>query len=89
VEPAFQFQLITPAGKVYAGEAVSLVVSGERGYFGVLARHAPLIANCSAGKLKVREKDGREMRFETGKGFFEVFRNQAVLLTEQAGAVTT
>ncbi len=80
----FQFEIITLSGKPYTGKVASLVVPGEKGYFGVLANHAALISNCVFGKLKIREESGNEIFFQTGKGFFEVIKNQAVLLAAAA-----
>lgn len=86
--PTFQFDIITLQGKAYSGEVESLVLPGAVGSFGVLANHASLISNCAAGKLKIREKADREIRYETGKGFFEVVKNRAILLASSAKAST-
>lgn len=84
----FNFEIVTLSGKPYAGKVSSLVIPGEKGYFGVLANHAALISSCAPGKLKVREESGNEVFFQTGTGFFEVIKNQAVLLTDQAEKIS-
>ena len=79
--PKFQFDVITLSGKPYSGSVTSLVIPGEKGYFGVLANHAALISTCVPGKLKVKDEAGNESWFQTGKGFFEVKKNKALLLS--------
>ncbi len=86
--PTFRVDIVTLNGKVYTGEAESIVATGARGYFGVLANHAPLITICAPGNLKIREKTGVEVRFQTGSGFFEVAKNRAVLLTDEAKPIS-
>ena len=53
----FQFEIITLAGKPYSGKVKSLVVPGEKGYFGVLVNHASFVSNCVPGKLKIKEEE--------------------------------
>ena len=86
--PNFQFDIITLNGKPYSGEVKSLVVSGEKGYFGVLANHAAFMSTCVPGKLTIKEAAGNELAFRTEKGFFEVVKNKAVLLTSSAEKIS-
>ena len=86
--PSFTFDLITQDGRAYSGNVESLVVPGEKGSFGVLANHAAFVSSCVPGKLKVTEENGNEVLFQMGKGFFEVVKNKAVLLTNVAEKTT-
>ena len=87
--PTFHFDIVTLNGKEFSGEVQSLIVPGERGLFGVLANHAAMISLCAAGKLKIRDSSGNEKFFSTGPGYFEVRKNQAVLLTQSAVPAAT
>jgi len=40
----FDVSLVTPEGAAFEGEVEMIVVPGEAGEIGVLARHAPLVA---------------------------------------------
>ena len=82
--PTFHFDIITLNGKSYSGKVRSLMVSGAKGYFGILANHAAFISSCVPGRLKIMEESGNEIFFQTGKGFFEVVKNRAVLLVSSA-----
>ena len=84
MSPVFQFEIVTLNGKPYSGKVKSLMVSGAKGYFGVLANHAAFISRCLPGKLKITEEAGHEVFYKTGEGFFEVVKNRAVLLINSA-----
>ena len=81
MEKDFLVTILTPEKKLYEGRAVSLVVPCETGYWGILANHAPLIANIGRGKISLRQKSGesREIQVEA-KGFLEVLENNVTLL---------
>ena len=69
----FSVALVTPEGPVFDGEAEMIVVPGEAGDIGVLARHAPLVAMLKAGStrvyMNVEAEDVRE--YATGPGFVD------------------
>ena len=82
----FTLSLVTPEGAAFEGEAEMVIVPGEAGEIGVLARHAPLVALLKAGSTRVyfdREReDVRE--FATGPGFFTVEQDRALALVDDA-----
>jgi F-type H+-transporting ATPase subunit epsilon len=82
----FDVSLVTPEGPAYEGEAEMIVVPGQAGDIGVLARHAPLIATLRAGSTRVyldrAADDVRE--FATGPGFFQVLEDRAIALVDDA-----
>ena len=84
----FEVSLVTPEGPAYEGEAEMIVVPGQAGEIGVLARHAPLIATLKAGSTRVyldrQADDVRE--FATGPGFFQVLEDRAIALVDDAVA---
>jgi F-type H+-transporting ATPase subunit epsilon len=82
----FEVSLVTPEGPAYEGDAEMIVVPGQAGEIGVLARHAPLIATLKAGSTRVyldrQADDVRE--FATGPGFFQVLEDKAIALVDDA-----
>ncbi len=62
-----------------------LIVPGQAGEIGVLARHAPLVAMLKAGSTRVHLRRGGEVReFATGPGFFKVEQDRALALVDDA-----
>lgn len=65
---------------MYKGRIVSLVAPAELGYLGVLADHAPLIANIVRGKITVKEETGKSITlYSKERGFLQVLRNNVTL----------
>ena len=84
--PVYQLQVIAPEQMVYEGRAVSLVAPGREGYFGVLAHHAPMVAELATGVLTVEEERGARRRFAITGGFLEVEHDQVHVLADAAEA---
>src|SRR5438094_2874094 len=82
----FDVSLVTPDGPAYEGEAEMIVVPGQAGEIGVLARHAPLIATLKAGSTRVYlDRDSDDVReYATGPGFFQVLEDKAIALVDDA-----
>jgi F-type H+-transporting ATPase subunit epsilon len=82
----FSVSLVTPEGAAFEGEAEMLIVPGADGEFGVLARHAPLVALLNAGSTRVyRDRDSEDvLEFATGPGFFKVEQDRALALVDDA-----
>ncbi len=77
----FFISIVTPEKIVYEGRAVSLVAPAQLGYLGILANHAPFIANTASGKIIIKEDSGKAVTIHAqGKGFLEVLKNQVTLL---------
>ena len=81
----FDVSLVTPDGAVYEGQAEMIIVPGQIGEIGVLARHAPLIATLKAGRTRIHPGDNAEvLEFATGPGFFQVLHDRAIALVDDA-----
>jgi F-type H+-transporting ATPase subunit epsilon len=82
----FSVSLVTPEGPAFEGEVEMLIVPGADGEFGVLARHAPLVALLNAGSTRIyRDRDSEDMlEFATGPGFFKVEQDRALALVDDA-----
>ena len=78
----FNLQIVTPEREVFNGPVEQIVLPGMESSFGVLRNHAPLIAALEAGLLQVFDADGTEIRMAVGGGFFQVAKNQAILLAD-------
>jgi F-type H+-transporting ATPase subunit epsilon len=84
----FDVSLVTPEGPAFEGEAEVIIVPGQAGEIGVLARHAPLIATLKAGSTRIYlDWDADDVReFATGPGFFQVLEDRAIALVDDAVA---
>jgi F-type H+-transporting ATPase subunit epsilon len=81
----FDLSLVTPDGAAYEGQAEMIIVPGQIGDIGVLARHAPLIATLRAGSTRIHPGEGAEvLEFATGPGFFQVLHDRAIALVDDA-----
>jgi len=81
----FELSLVTPDGATFEGLAEMVIVPGQIGEIGVLARHAPLIATLRAGSTRIHPGEGAEvLEYATGPGFFQVLRDRAIALVDDA-----
>jgi F-type H+-transporting ATPase subunit epsilon len=82
----FEVSLVTPEGAAFEGEVEMVVVPGDAGEIGVLARHAPLVAMLKAGSTRIfRDRAaGDVVEFATGPGFFKVEQDRALALVDDA-----
>ena len=82
----FELSLVTPEGAAFEGEVEMIVVPGDAGEIGVLARHAPLVAMLRAGSTRIyRDRDSEDVvEFATGPGFFKVEQDRALALVDDA-----
>jgi F-type H+-transporting ATPase subunit epsilon len=81
----FEVSLVTPDGAAYEGEVEMIVVPGQIGEIGVLARHAPLIATLKAGATRIHPGGGADaLEYATGPGFFQVLNDRAIALVDDA-----
>src|SRR5262249_25976743 len=76
--------LVTPDGPAFEGDAEMIIVPGAAGEIGVLARHAPLIATLKAGSTRIHLTGGDVQEYATGPGFFQVLRDRAIALVDDA-----
>ena len=80
----FEVSLVTPDGAVFEGEAEMIIVPGDAGEIGILARHAPLVAMLKAGSTRVHVTGSDVREFATGPGFFKVETDRALALVDDA-----
>ena len=82
----FALSLVTPDGAAFEGEVEMLIVPGDAGEIGVLARHAPLVAMLKAGSTRIYLDRSTQdvLEFATGPGFFKVEQDRALALVDDA-----
>ena len=80
----YEVKVVTPEGEVWSGAAVSTVIPGSDGYFGVWSGHAPLIAGMDIGAVMVMDVDSVIHIIAVSGGFVEVSRDGVTVLAESA-----
>lgn len=83
-EKPFKLEIVSPERVIFSNEAVSLSAPGVVGGFQILYNHAPFLSALTAGRLKVKVIDGKEILYATSGGFVEVKNNTVVVLVESA-----
>ena len=79
-----QFELVTPT-RIMAQQAVEMVVApGVEGLFGVLPRHAPLLADLKRGVVELHQNGKVTDRFMIDGGLADVSDETVVILAERA-----
>ena len=81
---AFNFELVSPERLLLSGEALEVVVPGTEGYFGVFAKHAPVMSTLKPGVVVAKLADGSETKFFVRGGFADVSPAGFTLLAEYA-----
>lgn len=77
----FLLNISSPDGKIFSGQAVSLIVRGVEGEFAVLADHVPFITNVVPGKCIVELEDGTVRSGHTEGGLITVGKDDVIYLT--------
>ncbi|MGD0335534.1 MAG: hypothetical protein ABSB18_00330 [Candidatus Omnitrophota bacterium] len=79
----FKLDILSSLESIFQGDACSLIAPAEEGYLGVLANHAPLIANLVPGKITFEELSGKRTTIQSDKrGFLQVWKNKIDILLE-------
>ena len=81
-EKNFKIEIVTPERIVLSKDIVSLVVPGVEGSLGILADHAPLMAELGIGEIQLRDSDGKIEHMATSGGFMEVSKNSVRILAD-------
>lgn len=80
--PAFDFEVITPDGATFKGRVASVRLQGKDGSFGILARHAPLVAALDTGVGRIELESGAKELLALGEGFVEVEKGKVRVLAD-------
>ena len=83
----FKLEILTPNGEIYNGSAVSVVLPGEEGEFGVLANHASLTTLLTTGVVDVEKEDKSIEAIVINWGVVQVDEEKVIILVEGAAAI--
>ena len=83
----FKLEILTPNGEIYNDQALSVVLPGEEGEFGVLAGHASLTTLLEAGVVDVEKEDKSVESVVVNWGVVQVDEEKVVILVEGAAAI--
>ena len=83
----FKLEILTPNGVIYNGNAVSVVLPGQEGEFGVLAGHASLTTLLEAGVVDVEKEDKSVESIVVNWGVVQVVEEKVIILVEGAAAI--
>ena len=84
--PLYDLTVVSANRIVYRGKAESLVAPGAMGSFGVLAHHAPMVAELEIGELDVVTEQGERVAFAVSGGLLEVTWGAVMVLADSAEA---
>jgi F-type H+-transporting ATPase subunit epsilon len=84
---AFKLEILTPNGLIYSGQALSVVLPGEEGEFGVLAGHASLTTLLEAGVVDVEKEDRSVEAIVINWGVVQVDEEKVIILVEGAAPI--
>ena len=83
----FKLEILTPNGVIYNDYAIGVVLPGEEGEFGVLAKHASLTTLLEAGVVDVEKEDKSVESIVINWGVVQVDEGKVVVLVEGATAI--
>lgn len=79
----FNLEIITPLKKILKDEVDMIIVRTTEGDMGVLANHAPLVAELAIGEMKIK-KDKEEISYFIAGGFLEISKEKVLILADKA-----
>jgi F-type H+-transporting ATPase subunit epsilon len=80
----FGVEVLTPEGEVFSGEVRQVSTRTSVGEIGILANHAPLLAELKPAELRLHLGDSDTRRYAQAHGWLQVYGNHARLLVEEA-----
>lgn len=80
---SFLLSIITPTGTIFSDQVESVMAPGSQGAFGVLKKHAPMIAILDSGVLMAKQSD-KTLYFAVMMGSLEVDQSGDVLVLSDA-----
>jgi F-type H+-transporting ATPase subunit epsilon len=83
-ETKFEVEVLTPEGEVFNGEVRQVSTRTAGGEIGILANHAPLLAELRPAELRLHLGESETVRYAQAHGWLQVFGNHARLLVEEA-----
>ena len=78
-----KLEIVTPEGKIFEGEADSVLLPGAEGNMEVLPQHETLVTMLDAGAMQVK-RQGKVETLAIGEGFAEITGTTISVLTDGA-----
>ncbi|MBD3823392.1 MAG: F0F1 ATP synthase subunit epsilon [Epsilonproteobacteria bacterium] len=82
-----KLEILTPNGKIFSGDVMSVTLPGEEGEFGVLAHHASLTTLLDAGVIDIEKEDKSVESVLINWGVVQVDEEKVIVLVEGAVAI--
>jgi len=83
----FKLEILTPNGEIFNGNVISVVLPGEEGEFGVLARHSSMTTLLTSGVVDVEKEDKSVEAIVINWGVVQVDEEKVIILVEGAAAI--
>ena len=80
----FPVEVLTPEGEVFKEEVEMLSTRTSVGSIGILANHAPLLAQLEPTELRLYRSESEIVRFAQAEGYLQFSENHALVLVEEA-----
>ncbi|MEI7831672.1 MAG: F0F1 ATP synthase subunit epsilon [bacterium] len=81
----FDIEVVAADRRLFTGDADSVIIPGEDGYFGVLAGHAPLVSSLKIGEITIIPPTGEEpIIIAVHGGFAQVNSEKVLILADSA-----
>ncbi|MBM7366579.1 F0F1 ATP synthase subunit epsilon [Gordonia hydrophobica] len=88
-DKTFRLEVVSPDAELYSGDATFLVAQTTVGELGILASHAPMLAELAPGGcVKMTEASGKQTAFAVQGGFLSVTGESITVLAESAQFVS-
>ena len=81
--PSFLLEIVTPDRQFYNGQAESLILPIQDGFYGVETGHEPVVTSVEPGELRYRV-DGQWRVAAVNSGFAEIMPDRVILLVSAA-----
>jgi len=79
----FKLEVITPQKKVLEQDAEFVMMRTTEGDMGILAGHAPIVAELAIGEMKIKNS-GEEVVYFVSGGFLDVSSERTLILADEA-----
>ena len=79
-----QLEIVTPEKYVVSEAAEIVMAPGSLGEFGVLSGHTPFLTSLEIGKVRYKDKSGKEQVVFVSGGFAEALPDRITILADSA-----
>lgn len=83
-----KLEIVTPNGVIFDAEVKQVTLPGHEGEFGVLAKHATLVALLDTGVIVIDKADGKEVAVAINSGYVKVDEEKTTCIVDGAVALS-